>query len=85
LTEYQTLKLTNYLSAVFLYRDSKTARARDGKYCAMPGGPPGLFPTPLPGQSTGGLRRATQITSIAGPLSVMQRKNNKTSVNIIVI
>jgi hypothetical protein len=51
-----------------LYRDSKTALARDGKYCAVAGGPPGLFPTPLPGQSAGGLRQVTQTTSIAVPL-----------------
>ena len=56
-----------------MYRDSKTARARDGKYCAVPGGPPGLFPTPLPGQSTGGVRRVTQTTSIAVPLAATIR------------
>lgn len=64
------LKPSNYLITISLYRDSKIARARDGKYCAVSGGPPGLFPTPLPGQSTGGVRRVTQTTSIAGPLAL---------------
>ena len=68
LDRVQMLKPSNYLITISLYRDSKTARARDGKYCAIPGGPPGLFPTPLPGQSAGGLRRVTQTTSIAVPL-----------------
>lgn len=70
------LKLTNYLSTISLYRDSKIARARDGKYCAVAGGPPGLFPTPKPGQSTGGLRRLTQTTSTAVPLNVKKRTYN---------
>jgi len=30
--------------------------------------PPGLFPTQLPGQSTGGLRQVTQTPSTAVPL-----------------
>jgi len=55
-----------------LYRDRDIALAhRDGKYCAIPGGPPGLFPAPLPGQSTGGMRQVTQTPSIAVPLGVI--------------
>jgi hypothetical protein len=71
LDRVQMLKPSNNLITISLYRDSKIARARDGKYCAVPGGPPGLFPTPLPGQSTGGVRRVTQTTSIAVPLGVI--------------
>jgi hypothetical protein len=43
---------------------------RDCKNCAIPGGPPGLFPCSQPGQSTGGLRQVTQTPSIAVPLGV---------------
>jgi hypothetical protein len=36
LTGYQTLKLSNYLSAISLYRDRDKALAhRDGKNCAI--------------------------------------------------
>ena len=52
-----------------MYRDhDKVLAHRDGKYCAIPGGPPGLFPTQLPGQSTGGMRQVTQTPSTAVPL-----------------
>jgi len=55
-----------------LYRDSTKAFAhRDGKYCAIPGGPPGQFPALLPGQSTGGVRQVTQTPSTAVPLCVI--------------
>ena len=55
-----------------MYRDHDKALAhRDGKYCAIPGGPPGLFPAPLPGQSTGGVRQVTQTATTAVPLGVI--------------
>jgi len=40
----QTLKLSNNLITISLYRDRQTARARDGKYCAVPVLLPGLTP-----------------------------------------
>ena len=84
LTGYQTLKHSNHLITISLYRDRDKALAhRDGKYCAIPGGPPGQFHALQPGQSTGGLRRVTQTPSTAVPLwaslsaKILQFKENK--------
>ena len=46
---------------------------RTGKNSAIPGGPPGLFPAQLPGQSIGGVRQVTQTPSTAVPLAFMWR------------
>jgi hypothetical protein len=40
------------------------------KTCAIPGGPPGLFPTPKTGQLAGGFRQVTLTYFIAVPLAV---------------
>jgi hypothetical protein len=42
------------------------------KTCAIPGGPPGLFPTQQPGQLAGGLRQVTLTYFIAVPLAQMR-------------
>jgi hypothetical protein len=60
-------------------RRDKAIAHLDGKYCAIPGGPPGLFPAPLPGQSTGGMRQVTLTTTTAVPL---QASLNYRDINI---
>lgn len=64
MTGYQTLKQSNYLITISLYRDPDKALAhRDGKYCAIPGGPPGQLPCKLPG-STAGWASPGNVTSL---------------------
>jgi hypothetical protein len=53
-----------------LYRDRDKALAhRDGKYCAIPGGPPGQLHTHNRDNQPDGLRRVTQTPSTAVPLA----------------
>jgi hypothetical protein len=47
------------------------------KTCAIPGGPPGLFPTPQTGQLAGGMRQVTLTYFIAVPLGVSFIKKYK--------
>ena len=57
LTKNKMLKQLNYLKSISLYRDrDKTLAPWRQKLCCTVL-PPGLFPTPLPGQSTGWLCR----------------------------
>ena len=54
LTEYKTLKPSNYLKTISLYRDRTiAARTLMAKTAPYPSCPPGLFPTLLPGPSAG--------------------------------
>jgi hypothetical protein len=70
LTGYQTFKQPNYLIIISLYRDRDKAHAhRDGKYCAIPGGPPGQLHAHNRDNQPDGLRRVTQTPSTAVPLA----------------
>ena len=54
LIEYKTLKPSNYLKTISLYRDRTiAARTLMAKTAPYPSCPPGLFPTPLSGPSAG--------------------------------